>query len=186
LPSLVGNTFSALLRLERGAYGPACELARDVVTVAESRGERLAARSARLVEARACVALADLEAAQRTLDALGPGMAATAAVLSVRASLCLAQGAPKDALALADRALALRPARGDGPALCPPELALVRAEALSGAARPDEARHTLAAARRDIFERAEAIGDAELRSTFLERRAAHVRIFALCKRWHVE
>lgn len=180
LPSIVGNTFRALLLLERGALAPARDEAREVAVIAEERGERLAARSARLVEARASVALSDLDAAEETLDAIERTGSPSTALLGTRAALRLAQGKADEALDLAVCALARRPSRDARVASASPELALVHAEALFSARKPAEGRAALEAARSELSVIAEGIRDPSLRQTFLERRPACARILALC------
>ncbi|MDI1451189.1 serine/threonine-protein kinase [Polyangium sp. 6x1] len=183
LTSIVGGTFEALRSLERGAFVPACQMAEDVVAQAESRGERLAARRARLLAARASIALGELDKADRLLGALRAASTPAGALYGVRAAFFLASKEPDKTLTLLDRALALRPTRGGHPAPAPPELTLLRVEALLLLGAHHEARATLAAARADIYKRAAALLDDELRQSFLERRAANARLLALCNEW---
>ncbi|MDI3286290.1 serine/threonine-protein kinase [Polyangium sp. 15x6] len=183
LTSIVGSTFEALRSLERGAFIPAREMAEDVVKQAESRGERLAARRARLLAARASIALGELDKADRMLGPLRAAGAPPGALYGVRAAFFLASKEPDKTLTLVDRALALRPVRGAHPAPAPPEITLLRVEALLQLGTHHEARAMLAAARADIHKRAATILDDELRQSFLERRAANARLLGLCKEW---
>nr|WP_275939165.1 protein kinase [Polyangium spumosum] len=183
LTSLVGGTFEALLNLERGAFAPAREMAEDVVALAEARGERLAARRARLLAARANIALGDLDRADRMLGALRSASAPPGALLGVRAALFLAAKKPQKTLTLVDRALALRPSNGGQQAPAPPEITLLRVEALLLEKATYEARAALVAARAQLHTRAATIGEDDLRQSFLDRRAANVRLRALCKEW---
>ena len=183
LTSIAGNLFRALLNLERGAFAPAFDAAKDVVDMAQSRGERLAARRARLVMTRASIALGELDAARQMLATLEAEGTPPAALFGVRASLCLAAGQPAEALVLVDRALAAAPSRDAKPPPAPPELTLLRVEALLLTRATHDARVTLAAARTDIHTRAAAIDENELRQSFLERRTANARLLALCNEW---
>ncbi|MDC0743561.1 serine/threonine-protein kinase [Polyangium mundeleinium] len=183
LTSIVGSTFEALRSLERGAFVPARAMAEDVAAQAESRGERLAARRALLLAARASIALGELDKADRMLGALRAASTPPGALYGVRAAFFLASKKPDKTLTLLDRALALRPSRGAHPAPAPPELTLLRVEALLLLGAHHEARATLAAARADIHKRAATLLDDELRSSFLKGRAANARLLQLCKEW---
>ena len=179
--SMAGHTFLALLNLERGAFLPAVELAEDVIRTAESQGERLAARRAQMLAVRARIALGELDDADRRLGALRAASTPPGALLGVRAAFFLAAKEPQKTLILIERALALRPHRDGRLAPAPPELLLLRIEALRALGAHDEARAAVADALAEIEARAAKIPEDDLRQSFLERRAVNARLLGLSR-----
>jgi hypothetical protein len=102
--------------------------------------------------------------------------------LAILAQVLLAQGRTPEALERAEAGLQLLESLGgidDGEAL----IRLVHAEALHAAGQGDAARAALGAAAVRLRARAERIGSAALRQSFLERVPENARTLALEKAW---
>lgn len=115
------------------------------------------------------------EQAVRVLGAFPPLLCQAMATL---ARVLLARGGAERAVAVCERAISLLDSLGsmaDGEI----SLRLAHAEALEAAGHLDAAREALALARDRLTSRADAIGDAAVRSAFLEQVPEHVRALEL-------
>jgi hypothetical protein len=140
--------------------------------------------------ARAGIALGlattgDLDEAEReATDLLAQQQVSTAqaGALAALALVALRRGRPADALALAERGIAAVTS-GNRWLTTESVLNLVRAEALEGLEKKDEARTTIRGARDRVMGIAATLEDPELRASYLTSIDANARTIALAREW---
>src|SRR5262249_26248740 len=109
---------------------------------------------------------------------------ALAYALAALALVLLEADRPREALAEAERAMAILEGLSgieEGDAM----IRLTHARALHAAGEEARARDAIGDAKARVFARAERIGDSELRRAFLEDERENRRTLALARAWHV-
>ena len=167
--------------LYRGLRDEERSLAKTLLAETEAQGEPIAAVSAALLYAEFLLFAGDLVAARRVLEAYAaaahPYPFARMMSDSLFASLALAEGRPEEALALAERTLVETAALRMYPFFH--EMTQhIRARALFGLGRDNDAEQALLLARDELLERASRIKSPHYRKSFLENVPAHASILA--------
>jgi hypothetical protein len=170
--------------LYRGLRDEERSLAITLLHEAEAQGEPIAALSAALVYAEFLLFAGDLVAARRVLEAYAatahPYPFARMMSDSLFASLALAEGRPEEAFALAERTLVETAALRMYPFF--QEMTQhIRARALFGLGRDDDAQQALLLARDELLVRASRIKSPHYRKSFLENVPTHASILADCR-----
>ncbi|MBK9260116.1 MAG: protein kinase [Polyangiaceae bacterium] len=178
------------LLLETRRLDDAQRLAAVIQSSAAERNSRVIGMNATLTIVEAKILQGDFEGAERDLGALGdPAKIALSfrpSILSLLGEIRLRQRRADEAVQLAEDARAACDAAGGTAGVRQDTLALLWAEALFASGRVTDAKEVMGRLIAELLARADAIGDSELRRSFLENVPTRARAFEEARAWGLE